>query len=412
MKRIQIEPELLSLFRLINGFWLVVYGTHLLYLLYQPDNPDKPILPLVFLGTLTAVVMLLYLYSGGLQRRMSRWYLPVGLSAASAGAMITQWFDMRWRIDHDMPLQGDGSERLVILLFVPLIIVSTQYNFRVVLVFTIVTAAMQGIIELPLAAIHGAPIDFIQNDISERLFLYPIMGFIIVRLVAGQKTAREALAVKNIKLTRYATTVERLVISHERNRLARELHDTLAHTLSAVAVQLEALNKQIERDPDNAQYTVKQLQDLTRSGLQEARRALQALRASPLEDLGLVLAMRQLVDSVTERSGMAISLVIPGELDGLLPEVEQGVYRITEEALNNAVRHARAQNVTVSLRRDQYNLQLTITDDGIGFDPKTTSPDGHYGLVGMRERALLCNGQLNLDSAPGTGTTLRLTVEE
>jgi signal transduction histidine kinase len=237
-----------------------------------------------------------------------------------------------------------------------------------------------------------------------------VVGLVVVRLVGGQKTQREVLTEKNIQLTRYATTVERLAISHERNRMARELHDTLAHTLSAIAVQLEALNKQLDRDPDSAKHTVQQLRDLAHSGLEESRRALQALRASPLEDLGLTLAMCQLIDSVAERSGMLITRNMTSELDGLSPEIEQGVYRITEEALNNAARHAHAQNVTVSLRRELDELCLTISDDGIGFDPEAVVQNGHYGLVGMRERALLCDGKLSIDSALHTGTTIRLTV--
>lgn len=100
------------------------------------------------------------------------------------------------------------------------------------------------------------------------------------------------------------------------------------------------------------------------------------------------------------------------DLDGLSPEVEQSIYRITEEALNNAARHAQAQAVTISLHREQHRLRLTVSDDGIGFDPDTVSLDDHYGLVGMRERALLCSGQLDIVSAPATGTTIRLTVED
>ena len=230
--------------------------------------------------------------------------------------------------------------------------------------------------------------------------------------MVGQYFERRTLTAKNIELTQYATTIERLAVSHERNRLARELHDTLAHTLSAVSVQVEALNKQLERDPDSAKDTVKQLRELTRSGLKESRRALRALRASPLEDLGLALGMQQLVDTTTERSGMTITLQILGDLDELRSEVEQSVYRITEEALNNTTRHAQAKQVAVMVDYRGAGLELIITDDGIGFDPDAAAEDGHYGLMGMRERAMLCNGQLSIESQPGAGTTVRLTIEE
>jgi signal transduction histidine kinase len=410
MKRAQIEPGLLSLFRLSNILWLAIYipGLSVLAL-----TPSKTMEPLQLLSALNAGIVLLYLCSRGLQRRMGQWYLPGALLAFSLGAVMTQWLEMVWRIYHHAPPEKVFIEEgyLAGALFVPLIVVSAQYNFRGTLVFTLGASALDFIFSLVLIPVGGAPVSKILGGIIGLLIIFPVVGLVVVRLVAGQKTDREVLVAKNIKLTRYAATVERLAVSHERNRMARELHDTLAHTLSAVAVQVEALDKQLDRDPDNVKHTVKQLRDLSRSGLQEVRRALQALRASPLEDLGLTLAMRHLVDSVAERSGLRIILDLPNELDELSPEVEQGVYRITEEALNNTVRHANARTARVSLQRDRGELRLTIADDGLGFDPETELLDGHYGLVGMRERALLCNGQLNIDSTPGTGTTVCLTVE-
>ncbi len=226
----------------------------------------------------------------------------------------------------------------------------------------------------------------------------------------GQKTDRQALGERNVELARYATTVERLSVSHERNRIARELHDTLAHTLSAVSVQLEALNTQFDSDTIGAKQTPKKTAGLTRNGLQEVRRALHALRASPLEDLGLALALSCLVESTIERTGMKIALDITNELEGLRPEVEQSLYRITEEALNNAARHANAQKMTVSLLREGDEFQLTVTDNGIGFDTEALSENGHYGIKGMRERAMLCNSLLDIHSESGKGTTLHLTV--
>ena len=109
---------------------------------------------------------------------------------------------------------------------------------------------------------------------------------------------------------------------------------------------------------------------------------------------------------------MNIALDITDDLDGLRPEVEGSLYRITGEALYNAARHANAQHMTVSLLRDEHELQLTVSDDGIGFDPEARSGDGQYGIKGMNELAKLCNGQLIIDSEPGVGTTVCLIVEE
>ncbi|HEX3054111.1 MAG TPA: sensor histidine kinase [Aggregatilineaceae bacterium] len=411
MKHRQIEPGLLSLFRLTNGLWLLLYSMALLGGFFDPTDSFKPF---NLLRVANAVVMLLYLYFGWLPHRLGKWYLPVGFFAAAAGAILAQWVEMEWRIQHDVPADRifDEDLGLVVPLFIPMIIVSAQYNLRVMIGFLVGTGVLQVALSLTFLSAGSEPVGAIWGDVIAQLIILPIAGFLVVRVVGGQKTERAALAEKNVQLTHYATTVERLVVSHERNRLARELHDTIAHALSAVAVQLEALNKQIDTDPNGAKQTLDQSRKLIRSGLQETRRALQALRASPLEDLGLALAMRQLVNSVAERNGLQITLDLPDELDELSPEVEQGIYRITEEALNNTVRHARAHQATVSLAHEHYQLCLTITDNGFGFNPDDVSPNEHYGLVGMRERALLCNGHLDIESAPVIGTTVRLTIEE
>ena len=122
--------------------------------------------------------------------------------------------------------------------------------------------------------------------------------------------------------------------------------------------------------------------------------------------------MRQLAEAVTERSGLTIMLEIAKDSDELPAAVEQSIYRITEEALNNVVRHAQANYVTINLHHNGPQFDLTIIDDGIGFQPETVSDNGHYGLIGMKERATLCHGQLHIKSIPGTGTTVRLTVEK
>ncbi len=410
MSRTQIEPGMLSLFRLTNGLWLLLFGPNLIGAVLGWN----PLTLWALWGTLVTVVMLLYLYSGWLPHRLGRWYLPVGLLMASLGAVMQQWLEIAWRIQRDVPVEllFDENMTLFVPLFVPMIIVTAQYNFRAMIGFLLGTVVLQVSFAFVLVPIGSPTMDAIWGDVIGRIIIFPIAGLTVVRVVSRQKKERKALVEKNIELTRYATTVERLAISYERNRLARELHDTLAHTLSAVSVQLEALNAQLDSDPVGAKQTLKKSRKLTRNGLQEARRALQALRASPLEDLSLALAIRQLGESVTERSGLNITIEVPTDLGELRPEAEQSIYRITEESLNNVVRHARAQNVNVSLVHERGELRLMIADDGAGFDPEMVVQNGHYGLVGMRERALLCNGQLDIDSKPGDGTTVRLTVEE
>ncbi len=431
-KDARIEPGVLPLFRLASGFWLVLSA---LSLFGSVVNLQASVSPWAPINVFIALFLLLYLSSGRLQHRLGQWYLPVALLVASVGPIMAQWLDMAWIVNRGLssvPAITIGSlNNLFFPLFVTMIFISVQYGFWAVLAFTLGTVALQvalagSLFSLTDTQLSSAfaqytgqpiiagltPVDIMVRTIFERIFLFPVVGFLVARVSTGQKNDRRELAEKNIELGRYATTVEQLTISHERNRLARDLHDTLAHTLSAVSVQLEALNAQFDSDTAGARETLRRTRELTRNGLQEVRRALNALRASPLEDLGLALAIRQQVESMAERTGMEIALDMTDDLDGLRPVVERSLYRITGEALFNADRHANTQHMTVSLLRDEHDLQLTVSDDGLGFDPEAVSGDGQYGLIGMRERAKLCNGQLIIDSGSGQGTTVRLTVKE
>ncbi len=432
----QIEPGLLSLLRLTIGLWLVLLT---LGILGQYATAPKPLEPF-FLGTqitvFIALFLFLYLYSGWLQHRLGWWYLPLGLMITSMGPIIVLFLDMSWLLDYGMSTEPVINferrlDSLFLPLFITLVFISAQYGFKAMLAFTLGTTALQTVIAVLLFPVAGSLLMRIFTDLEQqvaiadqtqlhiifklffqRLFLFIVTGFLVTRVLSGQKTDRKALREKNIELARYATTVEQLSVSHERNRMARELHDTLAHTLSAVSVQLEALNTQFGSDTTGARQTLKKTRGLTRTGLQEVRRALYALRASPLEDLGLALAMCHLAESTAERAGIEVDIDITNDLDGLRPEVEQSLYRIAEEALNNAVHHANSQNITVSLSSNSNKLQLTVSDNGIGFDPESISADGHFGIKGMHERAMLCNGHLDINSKPGKGTTLHLIIEE
>jgi signal transduction histidine kinase len=237
-----------------------------------------------------------------------------------------------------------------------------------------------------------------------RGLLFAFVGFVVVKLAAAQKASRRTIAA-------HATTLEALATSRERNRLARELHDTLAHSLSAVAVQLEAVKALWHDDPEEAQRMLDRSLVGARDGLGEARRAIQALRASPLEELGLTGALDRLRTETESRSSLEVDLSVDEPLGDLDPHVEQAVFRIADEALTNAVRHASAHRAEIELRRRGTQVELRVSDDGAGFDPDRVGRDGHHGVTGMRERAEMVGGVLTLESAPGAGTTLRFAAE-
>jgi signal transduction histidine kinase len=220
---------------------------------------------------------------------------------------------------------------------------------------------------------------------------------------------RQALQEANQELERYVGALEQLTVSRERNRVARELHDTLAHTLSGVAVQLEAVDSLWASDRKQARGILRHSLEATRDGLTETRRAIQSLRATPLEDLGLCRALREYAEAAAGRAGFRLQLELYEQPAGLPEEVEQCFYRIGQEALENAVRYADAKTVRVSLTQAGPGLHMEIADDGIGFDPQASGPGPHFGLQGMGERAGVIHAALEIDSRPGGGTCVRLS---
>jgi two-component system sensor histidine kinase DegS len=149
-----------------------------------------------------------------------------------------------------------------------------------------------------------------------------------------------------------------------------------------------------------------------RSGLTESRKAIQSLRAGPLEDLGLMLALQNLAESAANRSGATLDFEVPTNLEKLAPDVEQCLFRVAQEALENIVRHAEAQHITVQLVREDTHLILSINDDGQGFNPTQVDTDKHFGLRGLQERVAMFFGELKIHSQAGRGTTIRLILEQ
>jgi two-component system NarL family sensor kinase len=197
----------------------------------------------------------------------------------------------------------------------------------------------------------------------------------------------------------------------ERNRLAREIHDTLAQGLTAVALQLESADALLEAgaDHDRARRAVQRALALTQANLDEARRSVLDLRAAPLEGRSLGEALAALVDDTAGQSGARVTLDSAGAGRPLPARIEAGVYRIAQEALSNIASHARASLVTVQLTVTPARLRLTIEDDGQGFNPADV-PRGRFGLVGLNERARMLGGELRLESGIGAGTRIEVTV--
>jgi two-component system NarL family sensor kinase len=199
--------------------------------------------------------------------------------------------------------------------------------------------------------------------------------------------------------------------AEERNRLAREIHDTLAQGLTAIALQLETADALLEAGapPERARQTVAQALGLARANLEEARRSVLDLRAAPLEGRTLTEALKALAEEWSRKSAAPVRFKATGGSPALPQRVEAGLYRIAQEALANAVRHAEARHIRLALATKASEVTLTVEDDGQGFDAARI-PSGRYGLVGLNERARLLGGTLDLQSSAGEGTRVVVTV--
>ncbi|HZF56836.1 MAG TPA: GAF domain-containing sensor histidine kinase [Rubrobacter sp.] len=194
----------------------------------------------------------------------------------------------------------------------------------------------------------------------------------------------------------------RLGAVEERNRLAREIHDTLAQGLTATGLQLESAEAFLETGPDaeRARASLSRALDLTRSNLEEARRSVLDLRAAPLEGRSLPEALEVLVNRWEAETGVAARFAAVNRARPFPPRVEVALYRVCQEALTNVARHAGAGSASVRLVATPEAVRLVVEDDGCGFDPSRVDAD-RQGLVGMRERVEMLGGTLDVQSAPG-----------
>ncbi len=195
----------------------------------------------------------------------------------------------------------------------------------------------------------------------------------------------------------------------ERNRLAREIHDTLAQGLTAITLQLETADALLDTNSARAREAVQKALALTRASLEEARRSVLDLRAAPLERRTLREALGDLVSQYAAEWNLAAEFNVVGGDRPLPIRLEAGLYRMAQEALTNVVRHAGASRVCVHFTTMPDQLELVIEDNGHGFDTEALAK-GRFGLVGLNERARLLGGTLELCSDPGEGTSLKITV--
>jgi len=198
----------------------------------------------------------------------------------------------------------------------------------------------------------------------------------------------------------------------ERNRLAREIHDTLAQGFVGIKLQLEACREMLSKGPQTAQQHLEMAHNIVGHSLAEVRRFIWDLRSQALPDGDLAASLSEFAGQLAAARGVRASVKVSGKERRLTAVVENNILRIGQEALTNAIKHAQAKQIQVELNFDLESVSLRVIDDGCGFDVKNrpSSSDGHFGLVGMMERAERIGGRLELESRPGEGTRVTLSV--
>ena len=210
----------------------------------------------------------------------------------------------------------------------------------------------------------------------------------------------------NIQLKAYSDTLEQLSFAHERLRLARELHDSVTQTIFSMTLTTKSALLLLGQDPSRLGAQLDRLNQLAQSVLVEMRTLISELRPERPVGNGLVTALRQHLSNRQLPEGLSVSMEVEGE-QALSPEEELGLFRITQEALNNVIKHAHASQVNLRLHLEEP-YWIEINDDGQGFDSQRVHGGGHMGLASMRERAIEIGWETQIDSSPGQGTSIRV----
>ena len=225
------------------------------------------------------------------------------------------------------------------------------------------------------------------------------------RVFLGAVADQTAVAVENARL--FAAAQDTAALG-ERQRLARELHDSVSQALYGIILGTDAARTLLARDPDRVPEPLEYVLSLAKAGLAEMRALIFELRPESLATEGLIAALEKQAALVQARHELAVHLTLCDEPDAPL-EVKEAVYRIAQEALNNTVKHAQAERVELRLEQDADEILLEVCDDGRGFDPAGSFP-GHLGLKSMRERIADLRGTLRIESTPGEGARIRAQV--
>ncbi|MBW4676647.1 MAG: sensor histidine kinase [Desmonostoc geniculatum HA4340-LM1] len=234
-----------------------------------------------------------------------------------------------------------------------------------------------------------------------------VFVLLMMNAVLSERHSREKLAIANEKLRQYAMRIENQATLEERNRIAREIHDSLGHSLTALNLQLETALKLWPSNPMKAETFLATAKELGSKALKDVRQSVSAMRSNPLQEQSLERAIAGLAEDFHRSNGILPIYQINVEYS-LPPEINTAIYRITQESLTNISKYASATEVKIELTTIRSNLRLIIQDNGRGFDIRQNTTG--FGLQSMRDRTLALGGEFNINSTPGSGCKIIVNI--
>lgn len=250
------------------------------------------------------------------------------------------------------------------------------------------------------------------NEIGFIVFLYFMLRLKInenkdiKKLNEQLRTTAAELEVANIHLKDYASTLEENTKMKERNRLAREIHDILGHSLTSITTGMEACIEILGINPDLAKTQLEKILDLSRKGLEDVRRSVKELKVDQIAKAQFIPAIKDLVKDINECTPVHVDLNIRGVKPKVKEDEEQIIYRIIQESLTNAIRHGKANIIKLNITFGDHELTIKVIDDGIGCEKVTEG----FGLIHIKEWLNLLNGNLSYQTAPGEGFQLTVYI--
>lgn len=313
------------------------------------------------------------------------------------------------------------------VLVVGLLLLNPRLNFYIILFYVLATEALmtfpkrEGYLWVGLFTLATMILLFFMTDLVEATISIPIyLGgfFAFVTFANATQQANlarlesqrllEELQATHRKLQEYAVQAEQLAVAEERNRLSREMHDTIGHRLTIASVQLEGVQKLIAKDPTKAEKMAGTVREQVREALRELRQTVATLR-EPLEaDLPLEISLKRLVHGFEEATGIIIHLMLPESFPEMSAAHRLAIYRTAQEALTNAQKHAEAQQIWLQVARQDNILTLRVSDNGRGV--KEREEGVGFGLKGIQERAAQLGGELRLEERKGGGAQVCLSL--